>query len=169
MRILGIDPGTQHLGVGVIDSEDNGDNIVCVHSEVLSPPKRDPIYQRLHKLHAGLVEVIEKWKPDSVAMEQPFASKNIRSALAIGQAQAAAMIAASAAGLDVATYAPAQVKSAVTDHGGSSKEQVQEMVRILLRLPAEPIESDAADALAVALCHVNAYRAEMLESRSRQW
>jgi len=167
VTILGIDPGTHFMGVGVLSSDDNGDDVRCLHAGVLTAARKDPIYKRLHQLHARLLEVLAEWRPDAVAMEQPFASKNVGAALAIGQAQAAAMIAAASVGLDVATYAPAQVKSAVTDHGGSSKEQVQEMVRILLRLPPEPIAEDASDALAVALCHVHASRAAALESRSR--
>ena len=103
-----------------------------------------------------------EWMPDTVAIEQPFAGKNVRSALAVGQAQAVAMVVAARRGLLVATYSPSQVKQAVTDHGGSSKEQVREMVQIVLQLEDPPETSDAADALAVALCHVNATRADRL-------
>ena len=167
VRILGIDPGTHYMGIGVICSEGNGDNLTYIHSEVLVPNRRDPIQERLHQLHSSLGEVVSRWKPSHVAMEQPFVAKNVRSALAVGQAQAVGMIVSAAAGVDVYTYSPSEVKSAVTDHGGSSKEQVQEMVAILLELSTEPLEPDAADALAVAICHLHAHRAETLKSSLR--
>ena len=169
VRILGIDPGTHYMGIGVIASESNGDNITYIHSEVLTPHRRDPIHERLNQLHSSLTEVVSRWKPSHVALEQPFVGKNVRSALAVGQAQAVGMIVSAAAGVDVYTYSPSQVKSAVTDHGGSSKEQVQQMVGILLKLSAGPLEPDAADALAVAICHLHAHRADMLQSSSRSW
>ena len=90
-----------------------------------------------------------------MAIEEPFAGENVRSALAIGQAQAVAMVAAAEHGLTITGYAPSQVKQAVTDHGGSSKDQVGEMVRVLLKLDEVPYPADAADALAVAICHIN--------------
>lgn len=165
MRILGIDPGTHHMGVGLVDAD--GDAVHCVHFEVISANSRLPLPERLRDIHARLAAVIETWKPDAAAVEEPFAAKNIRAAIAVGQAEAVAMLAAAQRGIPITTYAPAQVKRAVTDYGGSSKEQVQEMVRVLLRLPDTPTEPDAADALAVALCHHAAYRADQLASRAR--
>jgi crossover junction endodeoxyribonuclease RuvC len=117
---------------------------------------------RLAAIFTELEGLMQEWMPDAVAIEQPFAGKNIRSALAVGQAQAVAMVVAARSGLPVATYSPSQVKQAVTDHGVSSKEQVREMVQIVLQLADPPETSDAADALAVALCHVNATRADRL-------
>ena len=160
LRVLGIDPGTYKMGVGVLDSEDGV--LSLAHSTVLAPPRKDPIAQRLEHLYQGLLDVITEWQPSAVAIEEPFVSRNVRSALAVGQAQAVAMMAAAHNGLPVAGYAPRQVKQAVSDYGGSSKEQVHEMVRVHLGL-SEPLESsDAADALAVAICHVNASNAEEL-------
>ena len=99
--------------------------------------------------------MVVDWSPTEVAIEQPFAAQNVRAAMAIGQAQAVAMVIAARNGLHISSYAPRSVKQAVTDYGGSSKEQVQEMVRVLLGLSETP-STDAADALAVAICHINA-------------
>ena len=148
------------MGVGVVDS--NGDKDTVAHSEVIAPNSRDPMPVRLHYLFSHLLRIIEEWQPSEVAVEQPFAGKNIRAAMAIGHAQAVAMVAAAHHGLPVSSYAPRQVKQAVTDYGGSSKEQVQEMVKVLLDMDAPPESSDAVDALAVAVCHINASRLQKL-------
>ena len=153
MRVLGVDPGTYRMGVGVVCSD--GPELTPTFYDVLSPNKRDSLPQRLHYLYENLLSVINEWKPMEVAIEEPFAARNVRSAMAIGQAQAVAMVAAARNELPVYYYAPRQVKQAVTDYGGSSKEQVQEMVQILLSLDVPPESQDAADALAVAICHLN--------------
>ena len=157
LRVLGVDPGTYRMGVGVVASESG--EISVVYSGVLTPKRRDPIHNRLHYLCSHLSQLIEGWRPSEVAIEAPFAARNVRAAMAIGHAQAVAMVAAAQHGLPVSSYAPGQVKQAVTDYGGSSKEQVQEMVSVLLRLDTVPASSDAADALAVAICHINATEA----------
>ena len=163
MRVLGVDPGTFKMGAGVVDS--NGDGLSFAYSSALIPRKKDPLSARLHYLYNELSEVIQQWGPSEVAIEEPFAARNIRAAMAIGQAQAVAMVAAAHYGLPVANYAPRQVKQAVTDYGGSSKEQVQEMVKVLLGVDDVPGASDAADALAVAICHINASAALRLDIR----
>ena len=155
-RVLGLDPGTFKMGVGVVDSV--GDAVSMAYSGVLTPPRRWPIPQRLHYLYQRLLEVMHEWQPSAVAVEEPFAARNIHSALAIGQAQAVAMMAAAHHGVPVSSYPPRRVKQAVTDYGGSSKAQVQEMVRALLGLSDRLDSPDAADALAVAICHVNTTR-----------
>jgi len=157
---LGVDPGTIHMGVGLVDLAD--DEATHIASTTLSPPSKLALADRLAKIFDALDALMAEWLPDAVAIEQPFAGKNIRSALAVGQAQAVAMVVAARRGLPVSTYSPSQVKQAVTDHGGSSKEQVREMVQIVLQMEEPPGSSDAADALAVALCHVNASRANQL-------
>ena len=141
------------MGVGVVDAD--GGDLSLSFSAVISPKRRDPLASRLHHLYSELSAIIGRVRPSEVAIEEPFAGENIRSALSIGQAQAAALVAAAEHGLTVTGYAPAQVKQAVTDHGGSSKDQVGEMVRVLLKLDDVPSPSDAADALAVAICHIN--------------
>ena len=154
MRVLGIDPGTLNMGAGVVDSHSL--DLDHVYSTVISPARRDSMPGRLHFLFEQVSEIIELWRPTEVAIEQPFAGRNIRAAMAIGHAQAVAMVAAAGKGLPVATYTPRQVKQAVTDYGGSSKEQVGDMVRLLLGGELPGAGQDATDALAVAICHVNA-------------
>ncbi len=160
MRVLGVDPGTIRTGVGVVDLA--GDEAACVTSETLSAPSRASLPERLATMLDGLDGLIERFRPDVVALEQPFAGRNARTALAIGQAQGIAMAAAARRGIPVASYAPSAVKHAVADHGGASKDQVRDMVQVVLGLAEPPDSLDAADALAVALCHVNAARAERL-------
>ena len=151
MRILGVDPGTVTTGYGVIDSED--DEITLIDYGALVSPARSPIGERLSYLYSGLLEVISRCQPDAVAVEQPFIANNVKSALAIGRAQAVAILAAANKGAPSYEYTPAQVKQRVANYGASSKEQIQEMVRLQLGLSEVPQPSDAADALAVAICH----------------
>ena len=152
MRVLGIDPGTLNLGYGVVDEEGRG--ITMVDCGVIKMSSKVPIEQRLCSLHKKLLEIITFHEPEELAIEEPFVSKNARSALAIGRAQAIAMLAGADKGIPVFRYLPTQVKQQVTNYGGSSKEQVQEMVKIQLGLSQIPGSSDVADALAVALCHL---------------
>jgi crossover junction endodeoxyribonuclease RuvC len=152
MRILGIDPGTITMGYGVI--EVNGEEVTMVDCAALDAPQSSNIGERLNSLHQRLLEIISRYKPDVVAVEQPFMAKNVKATLAIGMAQGIALLAAASKGIPIYEYTPAQVKQRVANYGGSSKGQVQEMVKIQLRLPHVPEPSDAADALAVALCHL---------------
>lgn len=152
MRVLGIDPGTLNLGYGVVDEE--GREITMVDCGVVRMSSKVPIEQRLCSLHKKLLEIITSHEPEELAIEEPFVSKNARSALAIGRAQAIAMLAGADKGIPVFRYLPTQVKQQVANYGGSSKEQVQGMVKIQLGLSQIPGSSDAADALAVALCHI---------------
>ena len=163
MRVLGIDPGTYFMGIGLVDTE--GPDLLMAHMDVLKAKKSLALPDRLHILYEGVLQCIDEWKPAVAAVEQPFVARNVRSAMAVGQAQAIAMLAATKRGLPISTYSPSEVKQAVTDHGGSSKEQVQEMVQILLGLAEAPASSDAADALAVAICHINASRVQELTFR----
>ena len=156
MIILGIDPGTLIMGYGVIEARD--DNVSRVDYGALATKQRSPIGERLDLLYRGLGEIIARHQPDVVAVEQPFVAKNVRTALAIGRAQAVAILAAAGRGLPVFEYTPAQVKQRIANFGGSSKEQVQEMVRLQLGMTEVPQPDDAADALAVALCHLSEMR-----------
>ena len=153
MRILGIDPGTVTMGYGVIEGGD--EELALVDYGVLNSPLRSSIGERLSYLYNGLLEVISRAQPDAVAVEQPFVStRNVKSALAIGRAQAVAILAAANRQIPTYEYTPTQVKQRVADYGASSKEQIQEMVRLQLGLAEAPQPSDAADALAVAICHL---------------
>jgi len=140
------------MGYGVIESRD--DEIALVDYGVLRNPERSPIGERLSYLYSKLLEVITGCQPDAVAVEQPFMAKNARSALAVGRAQAVAILAAANRGIPTYEYTPTQVKQRVANYGAGSKEQVQEMVRLQLGLSQVPQPNDAADALAVAICHV---------------
>ncbi|MCX6003715.1 MAG: crossover junction endodeoxyribonuclease RuvC [Chloroflexi bacterium] len=153
MRVLGIDPGTIVAGYGVVDSTDANLKMVSC-GIVKSSPRLSPP-ERLSNLYKGLSEVVARYQPDVVAVEQPFVSNNVSTALAIGRAQAVAMLVAANQNLPVYEYTPAQVKHRVTSYGASSKEQIQQMVKLQLNLSELPQPSDAADALAVALCHLS--------------
>ena len=164
MRILGVDPGTFKMGVGVVDSERG--ELSLVYSGVLTPAKSDPLSARLHYIYEQLIQLIHEWTPSAVAIEEPFVARNIKAAMAVGQAQGVAMVAAAHHGLVAYGYSPRTVKQSVTDYGGSSKSQVQDMIGVLLNLPGESRQpSDAADALAVAICHINASHVSQLVFR----
>ena len=152
MRVLGVDPGTVVMGYGVVESQD--DEIVLVDCGAFTSPERSTIGERLNYLYQELLQVILRYQPDAVAVEQPFVAKNVRSALAIGKAQAIAILAAAGKGIPTYEYTPTQIKQQVTNYGASSKEQVQEMVKLQLGLCQVPQPNDAADALAVAICHL---------------
>jgi len=166
MRILGVDPGTVVMGYGVIEAGD--DRITLVESDALTTKERSPIGERLSYLYRHLLEIIDRHQPDAVAIEQPFMAKNVRSALAVGRAQAIAILAAAERGIPTFEYTPAQVKQRVTNYGASSKEQVQEMVRLQLNLSKAPRSTDATDALAVALCHLQEKHLASLLSQGEQ-
>ena len=151
MIILGVDPGTVTMGYGVIESRN--DEVALVVCGALECTERSPVGERLSFLYAELGKLMVRYQPDAVAVEQPFVAKNVRSALAIGKAQAVAILAAANSGITSYEYTPAQVKQRVSNYGASSKEQIQEMVRLQLGLAEVPRPSDAADALAVAICH----------------
>ena len=160
MRVLGIDPGTITMGYGVIESRD--DEVALVDYGALSTPPRSTIGERLSYLYNELLEIISQCQPDAVAIEQPFMAKNAQSALAVGRAQAVAILAAANRGIPSYNYTPTQVKQRVANYGASSKEQIQEMVKLQLGLSQVPEPSDAADALAIALCHLREVHLENL-------
>jgi crossover junction endodeoxyribonuclease RuvC len=160
MKVLGIDPGTVTTGYGVIES--NNDELTVVDYGAIRSQARSPIGERLLLLYRGILEVISRYRPDVVAVEEPFVARNVRSAMAVGRAQAVAILAASSRSIPSYEYSPAQVKQRVADYGASSKEQVQEMVRLQLGLKQVPEPADAADALAVALCHLREVHLENL-------
>ena len=155
MQVLGIDPGTIHMGYGVVE---NKDQVVAVDWGVISLPSSMPLEERLYQLYSHVLNMIGIFKPDAVAVEAPFMGKGanrfVGPAFAVGQAQAVVLIAAAGQAIPVSRYSPAQVKTAIADYGAATKEQVQEMVKMVLRLDSIPSPSDAADALAIALCHL---------------
>ena len=165
MRILGIDPGTITMGYGVIEKSD--DKITLLDCGALTTRARSPIGERLSFLYNQLMEIVSRYQPDAVAVEQPFMAKNVKSTLAIGKAQAVAILAAANQGVPTYEYTPTQVKQSVANYGASSKEQIQQMVKLQLGLPQIPQPSDAADALAVALCHLSEIHLSNLLARQQ--
>lgn len=149
--VLGIDPGTAILGYGVVSVQ--GDELEAVTYGVLTTPRSMPLSSRLLVLFDGLNEIVDRTNPTEVAVEQLFFARNVQSALAVGQARGAALLAAAKRGLSVSEYTPQQVKQAVVGYGRATKEQVQSMICIMLRLGQIPHPDDAADALAIAICH----------------
>ena len=155
MITLGIDPGTAILGYGVVAGDDRPG---VVAYGVLRTPSDEPMPARLVRLYDGVRAVIAEHRPDVMAVEQLLFGRNVTTAIAVGQARGVVLLAAAQAGLPVFEYKPAQVKEAVAGYGKADKPQMQEMVRMLLDLPALPHPDDAADALAIAICHVHTAR-----------
>jgi len=154
MRVLGIDCGSQHTGYGVVELDPSG-KLHCIAVGAIHAAARAPIADRLNKIFQGLQAVIERDQPEEVAIEDVFFAVNVKSALKLGHVRGVAMLAASSAGLAVAEYAPLSIKSAVVGYGRADKEQVQHMITRLLNLAAPPDSPDAADALAIAICHLH--------------
>lgn len=150
-RILGIDPGSVAMGYGII--EQNGSTLRYVSSGCLRLPAGE-LPRRLHSIYDEITQLIGRHAPDVSAVEQVFVKLNIASAIKLGHARGAAICAIASAGLPVSEYTPAMIKQAVVGHGRAEKPQVQHMVRLLLGLQGR-LQADAADALAVAICHAN--------------
>src|SRR5208337_3862242 len=166
MRVLGIDCGTEYTGYGIVDllsdvgnnassHARNSDRLVCIVCGAIKVSPRDPMPTRLSRISTGLQELIAQHRPDRVAIEDVFYAANVKSALKLGQVRGVAMLAAASAGLEVAEYSPLSIKSAVVGYGRAEKHQVQQMVTRLLNLDQIPEPADAADALAIAICHLH--------------
>jgi crossover junction endodeoxyribonuclease RuvC len=152
VRIIGIDPGLRRCGWGIIESE--GNRLAYVACGTLTPPVDLPLAERLVALHAGLTELIERFRPDEAAVEETFVSAGARSALLLGQARGVALMTPALKGLVVGEYAANLIKKAVVGSGHAEKTQIQMMVKVLL--PAADFKgADAADALAIAICHAH--------------
>ena len=150
-RILGIDPGTLITGYGVIEVE--GREFSPLDFGAIRPPKKAPQSKKYFAIFEGVEALIKKYKPDEVSVETQFVYKNAQSALKLGMARGAVLIAAAKYEIPIYEYAPAKAKSAVTGNGSANKYQVQKMVQLLLSLTEIPTPEDAADALALAICH----------------
>jgi crossover junction endodeoxyribonuclease RuvC len=156
MRVVGIDPGTATTGYGVI--EEAAGRLALVAFGTICTPADMRMPERLLQLHDRLIELIALHTPQSAAVESLFFQKNVRTALSVGQARGAALLALAERGLPVSEYTPNEVKQAVTGYGAAEKRQVQTMVRTLLGLAELPKPDDAADALAVAICHAHSQK-----------
>ena len=151
MRILGIDPGTAIMGWGIIDAD--GSDTALVDYGALTTPKSTALPQRLEALYTALAHIVAQYQPEVAAVEELFFSKNVTTALAVGHARGIALLALAQARIPVYEYKPMAVKLAVTGYGRADKPQMQEMVRLTLGLDYTPQPDDAADAIAIALCH----------------
>ena len=160
MRLLGLDPGLRNTGWGVIEAD--GSRLVHIAHGTVKSDSASNLPVRLTQLYEGVTQVIETWQPQAAAVEETFVNRNPGSALKLGQARGVVLLAPARLGLDVAEYAATKVKQSVVGTGGAAKEQVQAMVRMLLG--GEQIKgADAADALAVAICHAHHYRSPQVK------
>jgi len=154
VRVFGVDPGSERTGYGCVETDGSRHRIVACGA--ISSPSLTPFPEKLHRIHAQLTIILAECRPACVAIENLFYSVNARSALKLGHARGVAMLAAVQAGLPVFEYTPAEIKRAVVGYGRADKPQVQQMMKLLLGLDEVPSPHDAADALAVAICHVHA-------------
>ena len=153
MRIFGIDPGADRTGYGCVETDGSRHRIVICGA--ISAPGKATFPEKLLNIHTRLAALLLECRPDCVAIENVFHAINARTALKLGHARGVAMLAAVEAGMEVSEYTPAEIKRAVTGYGRAEKPQVQHMVKVLLGLPQAPSPHDAADALAVAICHAH--------------
>lgn len=157
MIVLGIDPGTATTGYGVVEESVDG-AARLVRCGVIETPAAAPMPQRLLTIHRQVAALIAEVRPAAIAVEELFFKRNVTTALTVGQARGVVLLAAAQADVPVFEYKPAEVKQALVGYGGADKQQIQEMVRMLLALPAVPRPDDAADAVAVAVCHLHSQR-----------
>ncbi len=157
MRVCGIDCGSETTGYGVVEWDEGArePRLAFLAAAGICPPKKTELPQRLAFVYNAVLAVFESFRPDVVAIEEVFYSVNAKSALKLGHVRGVALLAAATAGIPVAGYAPLTIKSSVTGYGLAAKEQVQFMVARLLALPSAPSPADAADALAIAICHIH--------------
>src|SRR3979411_1119764 len=170
MRVLGIDCGTEYTGYGVVEmlsDSRNNERLVCIVCGAIKVSPRDPMPIRLSRISIGLQELILQHRPERVAIEDVFYATNVKSALKLGQVRGVAMLAAASAGLAAAGNPPLTIKSAVVGSGRAEKHQVQQMVTRLLNLDQIPEPADAADALAIAICHLHTAATRERQSASR--
>ena len=161
MLVIGIDPGTAITGYGLVREDKSGD-LVAVDYGVIETPAKMPMPERLLQLYQQLKKIALLHRPDSAAVEKLFFQKNVRTAISVGQGRGVAILALAEAQLEVGEYTPLEIKQAVSGYGGADKAQMQQMVRVLLNLDDIPRPDDAADALAVAICHLHSARMKSL-------
>ncbi|MEX1021434.1 MAG: crossover junction endodeoxyribonuclease RuvC [Litorilinea sp.] len=150
---IGIDPGTASTGYGVVGMTVQGD-FSLLACGVISTAADTPMHLRLLEIHRDISNLLDEFRPDSVAVEKLFFGRNVTTAISVGQARGAVLLAAAQKSIDVAEYTPAEVKQAIAGYGNAEKRQVQEMVQRLLDLPEVPRPDDAADGVAIAVCHL---------------
>ena len=163
MLVLGVDPGLATTGYGLVRKVGSG--IQAVAYGVVTTSAKRPLGERLQRIYQELSALIQLHRPDEGAVEELFFSRNVRTAMSVGQARGVALLALADAGLTVTEYTPLTIKQAVSGFGGADKVQVQTMVKMLLRLEDIPRPDDAADALAVAICHLHSTRLDQMLRR----
>jgi len=157
MLVLGVDPGSRKTGYGLVEKKNN--QMTCIHSGIISLSGSIPFYQRIHNIFQSMVDIMTRNRPQEMAIEDVFFAKNVKSALKIGHARGAVLIAAVQCGIKIFEYTPLEIKKSVVGYGRASKEQVRSMVQIILNLKTQP-NLDTSDALATAICHLNWTRYE---------
>ncbi len=164
MRVLGIDPSLQSTGFGIIES--SGGEYLSVGYGTINPSPRLPFPQRLHMIESEIEKIIGTYGPVEAAIENPFHAQNVKTALTLGQVRGAILVALAARRCELHEYSALEIKKAVTGYGRADKSQVQVMVRALLRIDDDDMASDASDALAAAICHLNSriFREKLAES-----
>ncbi len=156
MRIIGIDPGMAITGYGIVEGNNNGINVVdygCIKTD-----SGLEISKRIKIIYNDLRDIIVEFKPEKAVIEKLYFNKNVKTAIIVGQARGAAILAAANFEIEVIEYTPLEVKQAVTGYGRAGKKQIQQMVKMILNLKSIPKPDDTADALAVAICHLNSYK-----------
>jgi crossover junction endodeoxyribonuclease RuvC len=166
MLVIGIDPGTAITGYGLV-KEDSTGKLTTVDYGVITTSSSMTMAQRLLHLYTQLTEITKFHHPDSAAVEKLFFQKNVRTAISVGQGRGVAILALAQSQLEISEYTPLEIKQAVSGYGGAGKKQLQEMVRLLLDLDDLPRPDDAADALAVAICHIHSSRMKSLIDDNR--
>ena len=166
MKVFGIDPGSQRTGYGCVETDGSRHRLLV--SGAIATPALAPFPDKLLLIHSRLSELLHECRPDCVAIENLFHAVNVRSALRLGHARGVAMLAAVEIGVPVLEYTPAEVKRAVVGYGRAEKQQVQAMIKLILGLDDVPTPHDAADALAVAICHIHSHRPELVAAAPRR-
>ena len=170
MRVFGVDCGTEITGFGVVETDETSRNpqLVCCALGGIRLPKQKALPARLEQVFSELTQQMARWQPDAVAIEEVFYSVNAKSALKLGQVRGVALLAAATLKLPVVEYAPLRIKQSVVGYGLAKKEQVQFMVQRLLNLVELPEPADAADALAIAICHIHTAQTEQAQESGRR-
>jgi crossover junction endodeoxyribonuclease RuvC len=153
MRVLGIDPSSQSTGFGIIEYSQN--KYAALNYGTIKPSQRLAFHHKMNEIKVELEKIIEAYAPDEVAIENPFYAQNIKTAIALGQVRGAVLVAVAEQNCTLFEYSPLEIKKAVTGYGQADKDQVKNMVKILLEIEDDELETDASDALAAAICHLN--------------
>jgi len=161
--VLGIDPGTAITGYGLV--RDNEQELALLECGVITTPAGQPLPNRLQTIYQGLRDIILEHQPEEAAVEELFFSRNVKTALSVGHARGVTLLALADAGLPIFEYKPLEIKQTIAGYGGADKQQIQEMVRMLLTLDHVPQPDDAADAAAVAICHIHSAQMKALIAR----